>query len=46
MDFYEGRRATWERWKSSTAMDCLISFLLAGFWDLLEKHTVGGERFA
>ena len=46
VDFYEGRRATWEHWKSSTAMDHLISFLLAGFCDLLEKHTVGGERFA
>ena len=46
VDFYEGRRTTWEHWKSSTAMDHLVSSLLAEFYDLLENRTVGGQRFA
>ena len=45
---YATRRATctWEEWKSAEALDELLSFLWSGFCDLLERHTVGAERFA
>ena len=46
IDFFQSRRATWDHWKSAESLDALLSFLLTGFCDLLQKHIVGGERFA
>ena len=46
IEFFPTRKATWEQWKHSQGLDTLLSFLLVNFCSLLEKHTVGGERFA
>ena len=46
IDFYPCRRATWDHWKTAEGLDVLLSFLLTGFCDLLQKHIVGSERFA
>ena len=46
IDFFPSRRATWDHWKRAESLDVLLSFLLTGFCDLIQKHIGGGERFA
>ncbi len=46
INHYPQRRATWDTWKASERLNILLAFLVSGFCRVLEKHTVGGERFA
>lgn len=46
LSFYEDRRRLWCTWNEDGRLTGLLSFLLSGFYDLLEQHTKGGERFA
>ena len=46
IDFFQSRRVTWDHWKCAESLDVLLSFLLTGFCDILEKYIAGGERFA
>ncbi len=46
LSFYEERRRLWCAWNESGRLSTLLSFLMSGFCDLLERHTKGGERFA
>ena len=36
----------WRAWNESGRLPSLLSFLLSGCCDLLERHTKGGKRFA
>ena len=46
LSFYEERHTLWCAWNESGRLSALLSFLLSGFCDLLERHTTGVERFA
>ncbi len=46
ISFYPARERLWKEWMSTAGIDKVLSFLIAGFSDTLEKHTVGKERFA
>ena len=46
LSFYDDRRRLWRLWIETGRLPTLLSFLLSGFCNLLERHTRGGERFA
>ena len=46
LSFSGGSRRLWCAWNESGRLSALLSFLLLGFFDLLDQHTKSGEQFA
>ena len=43
---YPERQNVWNKWSESDKLCVLLSYLLLGFCNLLQKYTSGKERFA
>ena len=43
---YPEQQTVWNKWSESDKLCVLLSYLLLGFCNLLQKYTSGKERFA
>ena len=43
---YTEQQTMWNKWSESDKLCVLLSYLLLGFCNFLQKHTSGKERFA